>query len=133
MPEVTDSRATGGCPPSPSRGGWEPAARASITRSDCACDCKRRAERRTPIIDSPRQGELSRAAPCYPPEDGAGHQPGAARIVEVEQPADQLARGKKPGDRQILDIEHMARRIDLHAAESKRDSAADRISFERRL
>src|SRR5580692_3440796 len=39
-------------------------------------------------------------------EHGAGHQAGAAWIVEVEQAADKFARGIQPADRLIVGVEH---------------------------
>src|SRR5215475_609231 len=73
------------------------------------------------------QGEFASAAPRDSPEHGAGHQSGAARIIEVEQPADEFARRKETGDRRILDVEHARRRIDLEATEGEGNSATDRV------
>src|SRR4051812_4657161 len=62
---------------------------------------------------APRIG--ARFAACNPSEHCSGHQPGAARIVEVKKSADQLASGIKAGDWRVLDIEDMGRWVDLHA------------------
>ena len=47
-------------------------------------------------------------APGDAPEHGTGHEPGAARVVEVEQPTDQLSCGKQPRDRTLGSIEDPA-------------------------
>ncbi len=65
-------------------------------------------------------------------EHGARHQARAARIIEVEQAADQFARRIKAADRLIVGIEHLAVGIDAQAAERKRDAAGDRVALERR-
>src|SRR3954462_14136995 len=62
---------------------------------------------------------------------GAGHQPGAAGIVEVEDAANKLARGVEAGDRVHVAVDHLAAiRIDAHAAEGERQPAADLIALE---
>ena len=71
-------------------------------------------------------------APGDPSEDRARHQAGAARIIEVEEAADQLARRIKSANRQPVGIDHRAVGIDAQAAEGERDSAGDRVSLERR-
>src|SRR5690606_28161755 len=67
-------------------------------------------------------------------EYGPGREPGAARIVVIEDPAHELAGGIESLDavaRLVLDLS--ALRIDLEAAEAEGDAAGDRIGFERRL
>src|SRR5579859_2612383 len=107
---------------------WKSAARpllAGRTRDDALLKCA------GPGLAS--QGEFAGAAPRDSPEHGACHQSGASRIIEVEQPADELSRRKETGDRRILDVEHARRRIDLEAAESEGNAAADRVGLERRF
>ena len=65
-------------------------------------------------------------------EHRARGEPRAAGIVEIEQPADQLARRIEPADRLVVGIEHLAVGVDAHAAEREGDAARDRIAFERR-
>src|SRR5262249_19793750 len=61
-------------------------------------------------------------------EHGAGHQAGAARIVEIEDAADQLAGGVEAGDRVHVAVDHLAGvGIDAHAAEREADAAADLV------
>src|SRR3546814_6673583 len=67
-------------------------------------------------------------------EDAACGQPGAARIVEIEQAADELSGGEKAGHRREVGVEHLrGLGIDPQAAEGEGDAAADLIGFERRL
>src|SRR5579863_1619761 len=49
---------------------------------------------------------LPSAHPGETAEDRAGHEAGAARIVEVEEPADELAGGKEAGHRRALGVDH---------------------------
>src|SRR3954463_4259657 len=64
--------------------------------------------------------------PGDPAEDRARHQAGAARIVEVKQPADKLARRVKAGNRRQIAVEHLSGgRGDAQATEGKGDAAAD--------
>src|SRR5690242_13135659 len=57
-------------------------------------------------------------------EHRAGHQAGAARIVEVEQAADQFARRIKAADRLVVGVEHFAVGVDAQAAEREGDAAS---------
>src|SRR4029077_4990489 len=67
-------------------------------------------------------------------EHAAGHQAGAARIVEVEDAADQLARRVEAGDRIHVAVDHLAGvGVDAHAAEREADAATDLVGLERRL
>ena len=66
-------------------------------------------------------------------EDASRHQPGAARIVEIEQPADQLSRRGEAGDGQAVVIDDIAPGGDLEAAEGEGDAAGDGVGLERRL
>src|SRR5262252_10601241 len=80
-------------------------------------------------IAGPRRAVAGDAA-----EHGAGHQPGAARVVEVEDAADQLARRVEAGDRVHVAVDHLAGvGVDAHAAEGEADAAADLVGLERRL
>src|SRR3984893_8910623 len=65
-------------------------------------------------------------------EHRAGHQAGAARIVEVEQAADQFASGIEAADRLIVVIEPFAVVVDAQAAEGEGDSASHGVAFIRR-
>src|SRR3546814_8712784 len=61
-------------------------------------------------------------------EDAACGQPGAARIVEIEQAADELSGGEKAGHRREVGVEHLrGLGIDPQAAAGEGD-AADRKS-----
>src|ERR1700676_3572937 len=62
-------------------------------------------------------------------EHRAGHQAGAARIVEIEQAADQFARGIEAADRLIVGVEHFAVGVDAKSAEGEVDPAGDGIAF----
>src|SRR5262249_22773751 len=75
----------------------------------------------------------ARLAPRDPTEHCPRHQTGTAGIVEIEEPANQLAGGVEPWNRHVLDIEHMPQRVDLQAAERERDPTSYRIGFEGRL
>src|SRR5215831_13061639 len=66
------------------------------------------------------------------PEHRARGQAGAAGIVEIEQPADQLARGIKPADRLVVGVHHLAIRCDAHTAEGEGDATGHRVALERR-
>src|ERR1700719_1308831 len=104
------------------------------------------AVRRTPAADDRNERELKeryhilallRDPACFaardPPEHRAGHQAGAAWIIEIEQAADQFACSVESGNRRILDVKHVAGCVDLQAPEGKRDAATDGVGFERRL
>src|SRR5262245_6902509 len=78
-------------------------------------------------------GVGTRLAPRDPPEHSPRHQSRTARIVEVEEPANEFARSVEARDRRILDVEHMRRRIDLQPAKRKRNPASNRIGFKWRL
>src|ERR1700684_4390739 len=65
-------------------------------------------------------------------EHRAGHQAGAARIVEVEQAADQFARGIEAADRLIVGVEHFAVGVDARAAEGEGHAAGHGIALVRR-
>src|ERR1700682_6533588 len=62
-------------------------------------------------------------------EHRAGHQARAARIVEVEQAADQFARGVEAADRLIIGVEHLAVGINAQAAEGEGDAASHGVAF----
>src|SRR6202051_4582749 len=61
-------------------------------------------------------------------EHRAGHQSGAARIVEIEQAADQFARGIEAADRLIVGVEHFAVGVDAQAAERECHAAGHRVA-----
>src|SRR5579859_8296534 len=65
-------------------------------------------------------------------EHRAGHQAGAARIVEVEQAADQFARRIEAADRLLVGVEHFAVGVDTQAAKREGDAAGHRVALERR-
>src|ERR1700726_1461946 len=62
-------------------------------------------------------------------EHRAGHQARAARIVEIEQAADQFARGIEAADRLIVGVEHFAVGVDAQAAEGEGDAARYGVAF----
>src|SRR6476660_7494829 len=70
---------------------------------------------------------------CDLSENRPGHQAGAARIVEIEQPADQLARRVQASDCLSVGVDHAARGIDLQPAESKSDTASHGVGLEWRF
>src|SRR3984957_12087056 len=63
------------------------------------------------------------------PEHRAGHQARAARIVEIEQAADQFARGIEAADRLIVGVEHFAVGVDAQAAEGKCHAASHGVAL----
>jgi hypothetical protein len=69
---------------------------------------------------------------CDPAEHRPGHQAGAAGVVEIEEPADQLARGEQAGDRRAVGADHRRSVVDLQAAEGEGDAAGHGIGLERR-
>ena len=77
---------------------------------------------------------LARRAPAGDAaEDGAGHQAGAAGVVVVEEPADDLAGGVEAGDRvagRVLDLGVVG---DLEAAEGEGDAGRHGIGLVGRL
>src|SRR5689334_17678750 len=54
-------------------------------------------------------------------EHRARHEARAARIIEIEQPADQFAGRIQAGDRLLRDVEHAAVGVDPQAAERECD------------
>src|SRR5215468_2072694 len=58
-------------------------------------------------------------------EDRARHEPGAAGVIEIEQAADQLARGVEAADRLALGVDHARVGVDLEAAEGEGNAAGD--------
>src|ERR1700686_3709408 len=62
-------------------------------------------------------------------EHRAGHQAGAARIVEIEQAADQFTRGIGAADRLIVGVEHFAVGVDAQAAEGEGNAASHGVAF----
>ena len=80
-----------------------------------------------------RRSAPARGRAGDPPEHRAGHQAGAARIVEVEQAAHQLARRVQAGNRMAVGIDDAALGIDLEPAEREGHPAGHRVGLERRL
>src|SRR5882672_9122153 len=67
-------------------------------------------------------------------EHAAGGEPGAARIVEIKDAADQLSRRIETGDRREITVDDLpAIRIDAQPAEGEAHAAADLIGLEGRL
>src|SRR5688500_5932901 len=65
------------------------------------------------------------------PEHRARHQPRAAGVVDVKEPAHHLAARIEPRDRLPPRADDLRTLVDLHAAERERDAAGDRIGDER--
>src|SRR5205085_7779754 len=80
-----------------------------------------------------RHGKFASASSCDPSENRTGHQAGAARIIEIEQSADQFAGGEQARDRHIFNVEYMPRWINLQTTKGESNAAADRVAFKRRL
>ena len=81
--------------------------RAAMPRTISVAESSLSRLRRAPINSgSARPAEV----PAILPNTDAGHQAGAARIVEVEQAADQLARGIEAADRLPVGVEHLRSR-----------------------
>src|SRR5690606_20227524 len=66
-------------------------------------------------------------------EDRARHQAGAARIVEVEEAADQFSRRVEAGNALLGSVENRRFGIDAKAAEREGDAAGGLIGLERGL
>ncbi len=66
-------------------------------------------------------------------EDGARDEARSARIVEIEEAADQLAGRVETADRLVIGVEHLAVGVDAQAAEREGDAAGHPIGLERRL
>src|SRR5436190_13151769 len=66
-------------------------------------------------------------------EHGAVGEARAARIVEIEDAANHLARGVQTGDRRAVGIDDACAGVDLDAAEGEGEAAGDGIGLERRL
>src|SRR5882672_10328060 len=66
-------------------------------------------------------------------EDGARDEPGAARVIEVEDPADHLTGGVEPPDLGRIVIEHLGVPVDAETAEGEGDPAGGRVRLEGRL
>src|SRR5262245_37438187 len=66
-------------------------------------------------------------------EHGAVGEAGAARIVEVEDAADHLARRIEAWNRQAVGVDDARAGVDLDAAEGEGEAAGDGIGLERRL
>src|SRR3990172_4164692 len=68
-----------------------------------------------------------------PAEHRAGGEPGAARVVVIEDAAHQLAGGVEPGDGLAGGVLDFALPADLDAAKAEGDAAGDAVGLERRL
>ena len=90
----------------------------------------RRAPWRRPRAFQPLSAGRVRAGD--PPEDGPGHEPAAARVVDMEEPAHHLAARVEPGNRLPARAEDLRLRVHAYAAERERDAAGDGIGDERR-
>src|SRR5205085_8794256 len=60
-------------------------------------------------------------------EHGARDEPGAARVVEVEDPADHLAGSVEAPNLGRIVIEHLGVRVDAETAESEGDPSGGRV------
>src|SRR4030088_1528428 len=76
---------------------------------------------------------LSRRGSGDPAEHGAGHQSGAAGIVEIEQVADKFAGRVQAGNDVAVAVDDAGFGVDLEAAEGEGDAAGHGIGLERRL
>src|SRR5581483_10174522 len=77
-----------------------------------------------------RDGELSGAFSGKFPEHRAIGQAGAARIVEIEHAAHELAAREQSRYRRVVLVEHLRLGGNLEPAERERDAGGDRIGFE---
>src|SRR5436190_17708859 len=117
-----------GQPPQYRAGPSRPRPESAALRKNC----------RIPLPGMPgwKRSVLVRAGCCSPgdaAEHGAGSEPGASGIVEIEQSADQLAGGIKAADGLVIGIENFAIGSDAQPAERKGHTASHRISLEWRL
>src|SRR6202022_3590515 len=65
-------------------------------------------------------------------EHGTGHQPRAAGVVVVEEPADELAARVEAGDRVLLAVDPLRLGTDPEPAERERDPGRNRVAQVRR-
>src|SRR5262249_50390543 len=72
---------------------------------------------------------VRRARPRDPPEHRPVRQPAPARVVEVENPADELARSIQARDRLAVGVDDLRIGVDAQAAEAERYSAGDGVRF----
>src|SRR5689334_7451294 len=63
-------------------------------------------------------------------EHSSGHETGAARVIEIEDPSNHFTRCEQAWNRDVIDIKDLPGRINLHAAECKGDTARNRPSLE---
>src|SRR4029453_368100 len=63
-------------------------------------------------------------------EHGAGGEPGATGIIEVEESSDELTRREETRERRSVFADHASIRIDMQPAERERDPARDAVRFE---
>src|SRR5688572_24533057 len=78
-------------------------------------------------------GRLPRAGAGDAPEHRAGNEPRAARVVEVEEPADHLAGAVEARYGPEVHVHHLpGLAVDPQAAEGERDAAGRHVSVERR-
>src|SRR5439155_24955857 len=115
-------------PPLPTSGGTRDDTK---SRPAVPPSCLRASRRRDapPTLTGRRAG---RRPPRDPTEDGAGHQARPTRIVVIEEPADHLAGGEKPGNRSLLAVHHLAIGRDPKAPEGERDAGRHGVADERR-
>src|SRR5215468_11730155 len=66
-------------------------------------------------------------------ENRPSHQASAARIIEIEQSADQFAGSVKPSDGLAIGIDHATRRIDFQPPKGERNAAGHCVSLKWRL
>src|SRR5215472_18496648 len=66
-------------------------------------------------------------------EDRAGHQPGAAGVVMIKEPADDFASSKETGDLPAGSVLDLRLVRDLESAEGEGDAGRHRVGLIRRL
>ena len=107
------------------------------TRSTAACSSYRRDPRGGWLMAESISAQPARLRVAAPPrrrqtaEHRAGHQPGAARVVEIEQAADQLARRIQARNRLQVGVEHSPRHRSA-GRRSEGDAAGHLVGLERR-
>src|SRR3954468_11954418 len=78
---------------------------------------------RAPVASASGEGGAAGRAAGDAPEHRARGQAGAARIVEIEDAADQLAGGVEARDRLVIHVHHLALIGDAQATEGEGDAA----------
>src|SRR5687768_15140268 len=122
-------RRTGGRVATP-RTSESPTFSTDSSRASCSttarCSPSGSSTRRTPPSASRNttdRSALPRRRPAGDaPENRAGHEPGPARVILIEETADELTRGEEPRHRPLLEIHHLPVARDPQTAEGERDA-----------